>query len=49
MGMGWWDDINMEEIAAVVIAVASVLAAIFWLWGSLIRLPQFSDTEFHQN
>ena len=32
--MEWWDDINVEEIATVVIAVASVLAAIFWLWGS---------------
>jgi hypothetical protein len=43
--MEWWDDINIEEIATVVIAVASVLAAIFWLWGSLIRLPPFPDTE----
>ena len=44
-GMEWWDDTNIEEIAAVIIAVASVLAAIFWLWGSLIRLPPFPDTE----
>ena len=43
--MEWWDNINIEEIASVVIAVASVLAAIFWLWGSLIRLPPFPDRE----
>lgn len=43
--MEWWDDINIEEIATVVIAAASVLAAIFWLWGSLIRMPPFPDGE----
>jgi hypothetical protein len=43
--MEWWDDINIEESAAVVIAAASFIAAIFWLWGSLIRLPPFPDTE----
>ena len=43
--MEWWDNTNIEESAAVVIAVASFLAAIFWLWGSLIRLPPFPDRE----
>ena len=43
--MEWWDNINIEDSASVVIAVASVLAAIFWLWGSLIRLPPFPDRE----
>jgi len=43
--MEWWDNTNVEEIAAAIIAVASVLAAIFWLWGSLIRLPPLPDTE----
>ena len=43
--MEWWNNTNIEEIAAVVVAVASVLAAIFWLWGSLIRLPPFPDNE----
>ena len=43
--MEWWDNTNVDEIAAVVVAVASVLAAIFWLWGSLIRLPPFPDNE----
>ena len=43
--MEWWDNTNIEEIASVVIAVASFLAAIFWLWGSLIRMPPFPDNE----
>jgi hypothetical protein len=43
--MEWWDNTNIEEIAAVVVAVASFLAAIFWLWGSLIRMPPLPDTE----
>ena len=43
--MEWWENTSIEEIASVVIAVASALAAIFWLWGSLIRLPPFPDRE----
>jgi hypothetical protein len=43
--MEWWDNIKVEEIAAVVIAVASFIAAIFWLWGSLVRLPPIPDTD----
>jgi hypothetical protein len=43
--MEWWENTSIEEIASVVIAVASALAAIFWLWGSLIRLPPFPDNE----
>jgi len=39
--MEWWDNTNIEDIATVVAIVASFIAAIFWLWGSLIRLPPF--------
>ena len=39
--MEWWDNTNIEDIAAVVAIVAFFIAAIFWLWGSLIRLPPF--------
>jgi hypothetical protein len=42
--MEWWNNANIKDIAGDVAIVASFIAAIFWLWGSLIRLPPFPDT-----
>ena len=41
--MKWWSNTDITDIATVVAIVASFIAAIFWFWGSLIRLPPFPD------